>query len=131
MSLIDTSAWIEYLRQTGSRANIEVRRTLNVDPEICDVIRMEILAGAREQQHLTQLEKLLARATTIKTEPVDYDNAAAIYRACRKLGVTIRAQIDCLIAAIAIRTNTKIIHHDSDFEAIAQVTKLKIYATKP
>jgi len=70
MSLIDTSAWIEYLRQTGSRANIEVRQTLNVEAEICDVIRMEVLAGARDQQHLTQLEKLLARATTIKTEPV-------------------------------------------------------------
>jgi len=130
MSLIDTSAWIEYLRQTGSRANIEVRQTLNVEAEICDVIRMEILAGARDQQHLTQLERLLARATTIKTEPVDYDNAAAIYRACRKLGVTIRAQIDCLIAAIAIRTKTKLIHHDSDFDAIAQITKLKIYDAK-
>ena len=130
MSLIDTSAWIEYLRKTGSRTNIEVRRTLNIDAQICDVIRMEILAGARDQQHVTQLEKLLARATTIKTEPVDYDNAAAIYRACRKLGVTIRAQIDCLIAAIAIRTNTRIIHHDSDFDAIAQVTKLKIHPAK-
>ncbi|MDP4851367.1 MAG: PIN domain nuclease [Ilumatobacteraceae bacterium] len=130
MSLIDTSAWIEYLRKTGSRTNIEVRRTLNIDAQICDVIRMEILAGARDQQHVTQLEKLLARATTIKTEPVDYDNAAAIYRACRKLGVTVRAQIDCLIAAIAIRTNTKIIHHDSDFDAIAQVTKLKVHPAK-
>ena len=130
MSLIDTSAWIEYLRKTGSRTNIEVRRTLNIDAQICDVIRMEILAGARDQQHVTQLEKLLARATTIKTEPVDYDNAAAIYRACRKVGVTVRAQIDCLIAAIAIRTNTKIIHHDSDFDAIAQVTKLKIHPAK-
>ncbi len=130
MSLIDTSAWIEYLRKTGSRTNIEVRRTLNIDAQICDVIRMEILAGARDQQHVTQLEKLLARATTIKTEPVDYDNAAAIYRACRKLGVTVRAQIDCLIAAIAIRTNTKIIHHDSDFDAIAQVTKLRVHPAK-
>ena len=130
MSLIDTSAWIEYLRKTGSRTNIEVRHTLTKDAQICDVIRMEILAGARDQQHVTQLEKLLARATTNKTEPVDYDNAAAIYRACRKLGVTIRAQIDCLIAAIAIRTSTKIIHHDSDFDAIAQVTKLKIHAPK-
>ena len=130
MSLIDTSAWIEYLRQTGSRTNFEVRRMLNNDAQICDVIRMEILAGARDQQHVAQLEKLLARATTIKTEPVDYDNAAAIYRACRKLGVTVRAQIDCLIAAIAIRTNTKIIHHDSDFDAIAQVTKLKIHLAK-
>ena len=130
MSLIDTSAWIEYLRQTGSRTNFEVRRMLNNDAQICDVIRMEILAGARDQQHVAQLEKLLARAATIKTEPVDYDNAAAIYRACRKLGVTVRAQIDCLIAAIAIRTNTKIIHHDSDFDAIAQVTKLKIHLAK-
>ena len=130
MPLIDTSAWIEYLRKTGSRTNVEVRRTLNIDAQICDVIRMEILAGARDQQHVTQLEKLLARATNIKTEPVDYDNAAAIYRACRKLGVTVRAQIDCLIAAIAIRTNTKIIHHDSDFDAIAQVTKLKIHPAK-
>ena len=130
MPLIDTSAWIEYLRKTGSRTNIAVRQTLDNDAQICDVIRMEILAGARDQQHVTQLEKLLARATTIKTEPVDYDNAAAIYRACRKLGVTIKAHIDCLIAAIAIRTNTKIIHHDSDFDAIAQVTKLKIHAAK-
>ena len=130
MPLIDTSAWIEYLRKTGSRTNIAVRQTLDNDAQICDVIRMEILAGARNQQHVTQLEKLLARATTIKTEPVDYDNAASIYRACRKLGVTIRAQIDCLIAAIAIRTNTKIIHHDSDFDAIAQVTKLKIHVAK-
>ena len=130
MPLIDTSAWIEYLRKTGSRTNIAVRQTLDNDAQICDVIRMEILAGARNQQHVTQLEKLLARATTLKTEHVDYDNAAAIYRACRKLGVTIRAQIDCLIAAIAIRTNTKIIHHDSDFDAIAQVTKLKIHPAK-
>jgi predicted nucleic acid-binding protein len=130
MPLVDTSAWIEYLRKTGSRTNIEVRGTLDNDAQICDVIRMEILAGARDQQHVTQLEKLLARATTIKTEPVDYDNAAAIYRACRKLGVTVRAQIDCLIAAIAIRTNTKIIHHDSDFDAIAQVTKFKIHPAK-
>ena len=130
MPLVDTSAWIEYLRKTGSRTNLEVRGTLDSDAQICDVIRMEILAGARDQQHVTQLEKLLARATTIKTEPVDYDNAAAIYRACRKLGVTVRAQIDCLIAAIAIRTNTKIIHHDSDFDAIAQVTNLKIHPAK-
>jgi predicted nucleic acid-binding protein len=130
MSLIDTSAWIEYLRDTNSATCNEVDRLLNFEPAICDPVRMELLAGARDEQHVAQLEKLLARATVIKTESIDYDNAAAIYRACRKLGVTIRAQIDCLIAAIAIRTNTKIIHHDSDFDAIAQVTKLKIHPAK-
>ena len=130
MPIIDTSAWIEYLRGTGSRTNLEVRELIGYDAQICDPVRMELLAGARDEQHVAQLEKFLARTTVIKTESIDYNNAAAIYRACRRLGLTIRTHIDCLIAAIAIRTDTDLLHNDSDFDAIAQVTKLKIYATK-
>ena len=129
MPIIDTSAWIEYLRGTGSRTNLEVRELIGYDAQICDPVRMELLAGARDEQRVAQLEKFLASTTVIKTESIDYDNAAAIYRACRKLGLTIRTQIDCLIAAIAIRTDTDLLHNDSDFDAIAQVTKLKIYVT--
>ena len=129
MPLIDTSAWVEYLRNSDSVTCNEVDRLLNFEPALCDAIRMELLAGARDEQHVAQLEKFLARTTVIKTESIDYDNAAAIYRACRKLGLTIRTHIDCIIAAIAIRTDTDLLHNDSDFEAIAQVTKLKIYVT--
>ncbi len=129
MPIIDTSAWIEYLRGTGSRTNLEVRELIGYDALICDPVRMELLAGARDEKHVAQLEKFLARTTVIKTESIDYDNGAAIYRACRKLGLTIRTHIDCLIAAIAIRTDTDLLHNDSDFDAIAQVTKLKIYVT--
>ncbi len=130
MPIIDTSAWIEYLRNSDSVTCNEVDRLLNFEPALCDAIRMELLAGARDEQHVAQLEKFLARTTVIKTESIDYDNAAAIYRACRRLGLTIRTHIDCLIAAIAIRTDTDLLHNDSDFDAIAQVTKLKIYVTK-
>ena len=130
MSLIDTSAWIEYLRDTNSATCNEVDRLLNFEPAICDPVRMELLAGARDEQHVAQLEKLLARATVIKTESIDYDNAAAIYRACRRLGLTIRTHIDCLIAAIAIRTLTELLHNDSDFDAIAKVTMLRIRTTE-
>ncbi len=130
MPIIDTSAWIEFLRGTGSRTNLEVRELIGYDAQICDPVRMELLAGARDEEHVTQLEKLLARAAVIKTESVDYDNAATIYRACRKLGVTIRAQVDCLIAAIAIRTNTKLLHQDTDFDAIAKVTTLRTHGAK-
>jgi len=129
MPLIDTSAWVEYLRNSDSVTCNEVDRLLNFEPALCDAIRMELLAGARDKQHVAQLEKFLARTTVIKTESIDYDNAAAIYRACRRLGLTIRTHIDCLIAAIAIRTDTDLLHNDSDFDAIAQVTKLKIYVT--
>jgi len=129
MPIIDTSAWIEFLRGTGSRTNLKVREIIDFDAQICDPVRMELLAGARDEHHVAQLEKFLARASVINTESIDYDNAAAIYRACRRLGLTIRTHIDCLIAAIAIRTDTTLLHNDSDFDAIAQVTKLKIYVT--
>ena len=130
MPLIDTSAWVEYLRDSDSATCNEVERLLNFEPALCDAIRMELLAGARDEKHVAQLEKLLARATVIKTESIDYDNAAAIYRACRKFGLTIRTHVDCLIAAIAIRTNTTLLHNDSDFDAIAQVTKIKFHGAK-
>ena len=128
MPLIDTSAWIEYLRKTGSETNIEMRNVLTRRHHICDVVTMEILSGARDDANAQSLKRLLSRATVIETKPIDYQNAASIYRACRKVGITVRTQIDCLIAAIAIRTGTPLLHQDSDFIAIAQITKLKMHS---
>jgi predicted nucleic acid-binding protein len=127
MPLIDTSAWIEYLRKTGSETNIEMRNVLTCRHHICDAVTMEILSGARDDINAKNLKRLLSRATVIETKPIDYHNAATIYRACRQVGLTVRTQIDCLIAAIAIRTNTPLLHQDSDFTAISQITKLKLH----
>ena len=66
MPLIDTSAWIEYLRGTGSRTNLKVRELIGFDAQVCDAIRMELLAGARDEKHVAQLEKLLARELSLK-----------------------------------------------------------------
>ena len=127
MPLIDTSAWIEYLRKTGSDTNIEMRNVLTRRHHICDAVTMEILSGARDDVNAQNLKRLLSRATVIETKPIDYHNAATIYRACRQVGITVRTQIDCLIAAIAIRTNTPLLHQDADFTAISQITKLKMH----
>ena len=128
MPLIDTSAWIEYLRKTGSDTNVEMRNVLTRRHHICDAVTMEILSGARDDANAQSLKKLLSRATVIETKPIDYQNAASIYRACRQVGITVRTQIDCLIAAIAIRTGIPLLHQDSDFTAIAQITKLKMHS---
>jgi predicted nucleic acid-binding protein len=87
---------------------------------------MEVLAGARSDDHLQQLRQLLARATLLPTEPVDYETAASLYRACRRHGRTVRKLIDCLIGAIAIRANVPVLHMDSDFTALAEITSLKL-----
>jgi hypothetical protein len=87
---------------------------------------MEVLAGARDQEQLEQLRRLLARATLLPTESIDYDAAAAVYRSCRSQGKTVRKLIDCLIAAVAIRASVPVLHRDQDFTAIATVTDLRI-----
>lgn len=125
MILVDTSAWIEFLRDTGTPVCRRVDRLLAARIATCDVIRMEVLAGARDEHHLQQLRGLLARATHLPTEPVDYENAAALYRTCRQQGETVRKLLDCLIAAVAIRADIPILHRDGDFEVLARHTALQ------
>ena len=83
MILVDTSAWVEYLRDTGSPSCIRVGELLNADLATCDVVRMELLAGARDEQHRRDLRRLIARAALVPMEPGDFDQAAALYRRCR------------------------------------------------
>ena len=126
MILIDTSAWIEFLRDTASPACERVEAVLAHDIAVADPIRMEVLAGARNEQHLTQLRRLLARGVVLHTNPIDYDQTAILYRQCRANGDTVRKLIDCLIAAVAIRNDIAIVHLDADFEVLARHTELRI-----
>lgn len=127
MILIDTSAWIEFLRDTGSPVCNRVDELLTKDIATCDAVRMELLAGARDEFHLRQLRRLLARAVTLATRPGAYDDAAALYRRCRQQGATVRRLIDCLIASIAIRASAPVLHQDSDFDILARHTELQIH----
>ena len=128
MILIDTSAWIEFLRNTGSSACVLVDEVLAEEVAICDPVRMEVLAGARDESHLSTLRSLLARTLHIETLASDYDDAAALYRRCRRQGETVRRSIACLIAAVAIRTSAPILHSDQDFEVLARHTNLRTFS---
>lgn len=126
MILIDTSAWIEFLRDTGSAVCERVDAVLAEEIATCHPIRMELLAGARDEEHLNSLRGLLARGSLLPTEPTDYEEAAALYRTCRRQGETVRKLIDCLIAATAIRTSATLLHSDGDFDVLARHTALQL-----
>lgn len=128
MILIDTSAWIEFLRDTGSPTCDEVDRLLSADVAICDPVRMELLAGGRDDAHLRQLRGLLARATVLPTGPVDYEAGATLHRVCRRRGDTVRKLIDCLIGAIAVREKVPVLHADADFDVLARHTALEVHS---
>ncbi|MHB8340029.1 MAG: type II toxin-antitoxin system VapC family toxin [Mycobacteriales bacterium] len=127
MILVDTSAWVEFLRGTGSAVCDEVDRLLADQIAITDPVAMEVLAGGRGENHLHELRGLLGRAEMVHCEPVDYRAAAVLYRRCRQRGETVRRLIDCLIGAVALRHDLAVLQRDEDFEVLARHTALKLH----
>jgi predicted nucleic acid-binding protein len=129
VTLVDTSAWVEFLRGTESPSHLRLRGLIDRDEPIAitDVIAMEVLAGARKPGEASALQRLLGRARPLPTRPFfDHEAAARIFRACRAEGETLRGIADCMIAAVAIRTDVPVLHADRDFEAIARHTELRL-----
>jgi predicted nucleic acid-binding protein len=131
--LIDSSAWVEYLRDTGSKAATEVERLIDADADIAttEPIVMELLAGATTPKALTLIDALTTGLPLIRVDPyTDYHHAAAIYRTARSQGKTVRKLLDCVIAAVALRTDATLVHRDIDFDVIAEFTPLDVASVR-
>lgn len=125
--LVDTSAWVELLRRTGSPVHRQLGGLLDDGAELAttELVVMELLAGARTPQHAVALRaRLFGMPMATMIGLADAEDAAWIYRACREGGETIRSLTDCLIAAVAIRLELQVLHRDRDFDVIARHTEL-------
>lgn len=127
MALIDTSAWVEYLRATGSDADRLTEALLEDGAFTTDVVVAEVLMGARSDRHAQELRGMLNRCHFVPARPLfDFEHAAEIYRACRRGGFTPRSLTGCLVAAVAIDRGLPLLHHDQDFVGIAAHTPLAL-----
>ena len=60
LTLADSSAWIEILRNTGSPVCLRLHELLRAENvAICDAVRMEVLAGARDYSQLVAISRAL------------------------------------------------------------------------
>lgn len=129
MTLVDSSAWIELFRGTGSPEHLTLRALVKGEGEIAttEPVGMELIAGARSAEEARRVRAALA---SCRMQPVsgpnDWERAAAIYRTCRLEGATLRNQIDCLVAAVAIRAGIPVLARDRDYPVIAEHTPLEL-----
>ena len=130
--LVDTSVWIDFFRQRKNSGVDEFYRVLDQGQQygITELIYQEVIQGALNEKDFTSLADYLAAQTFFypKYHPETYTQAAQIYFACRRKGITIRSTIDCLIAQAAIEHDLILLHNDKDFERIAEVfPEFKLY----
>jgi predicted nucleic acid-binding protein len=126
MLIADSSAWVEYLRGTGSPAHLALRNAVTRDEVVVpELVKAELLVGARSNDELRALKRMLEHFSVMLVAPRDdFDHAVALHLQCRSVGVTPGGLVDCTIAAMARRAGLPVLHHDRDFAAIAPVAGL-------
>lgn len=131
MVLVDTSAWVEFLRGSNTPVRLRLRDLISARSlATTEAVVMELLAGVRSRCEEREIRRLLAIATLVSVENLhSWERAGTIFRACRAAGATVRSQLDCLIAAVAIREDVPVLHADRDFDLIAKHTPLRLVAT--
>ena len=130
MLLADTSAWVEFLKGTGSGQALRMREALaEREVVVVDPVLLEVMAGARHD-NVARTQRLLEAQHLEPMAPrLDWLDGATVYRELRQRGVTVRSPVDALIAAVAIRLDVPVLHRDRDFEAIARQTPLRLVET--
>lgn len=130
MILVDTSVWVEYLRDTDDPVVAELEALISSDAElrITEPIIMELLAGANTPLREAKISQLTNGLPLLPIDPtLDYRAAAQIFVAARRIGHPIRSLNDCLIAAIAARTGARLLHRNRDFDFIAEAVQLDVH----
>lgn len=129
MIVVDTSAWVELLRGTGSPVHRRLGAALRAREDVCvtEVVVAEILAGARNERQADELRNTLLGFTLLPLRGLEgFERAAALYRSCRAAGETLRSIGDCLVAAPAIEAGIPVLHADRDFATLARHTPLEV-----
>lgn len=127
--IVDTSAWVEYLRNTGSPTHLALRTEVDGGRPIATPapVMMELLAGCRTESDARQLLQLVSRFQVLVPDSLgDFQHGALIYRACRRAGWTIRSIVDCMVAATAMDAGRPLLARNRDFEVIARHTELEL-----
>ncbi len=133
MILVDTSAWVEFDRASGSGVDNRLTALIRLHGDevaVSEPVLMEVLAGARDDVRHNDLRRLLTSFQWLPADPVaDFEGAAKVYRSCRAAGITPRGPLDCMIVSIALRTGSQLLCADRDFEQIATVLPLELAST--
>ncbi len=128
MNLVDTSAWVEFLRKKGDPAVKQaVARLIQADLSAytCPV-RFELLSGVKPEEE-TDLEQAFEFSHHLPFERDDWREAALLERQFRAKGLTIPRN-DLFVATVAIRVGLPVVCRDAHFDAMRKALsgKLKV-----
>jgi hypothetical protein len=128
MVLVDTTVWIDFFADRSEPHVAALQELIENEEDLClcGVILAEVLQGIRSDADYIETKDYLADLIFLPMRQVTFVRAVELYRSLRKRGVTIRKPVDCMIAAVAIEHDIRLLHNDHDFDYIAKHSKLRV-----
>lgn len=132
MILLDTSVLSRAFRRTkpGPSEN-RARRALEglmagqAALGLPGIVLQEVLSGVRNPRQFADLERrLLDGFAIVHATTDDHIAAARLRNTCLASGLSVSG-VDCLIAALAVAGNHRLLAADADFQALAKHSKLQ------
>jgi len=131
MILVDTSVWIDFLKNKKSTQVTKLDNIISHDIPfgINEFIYQELLQGTKTLEEFKLLKSYLdtQKFYSLKNNKDCYSEAAMRYFLCRKAGITIKSTIDMLIVQTCLSHDLALLHNDSDFDKIAKVEKNLVF----
>jgi predicted nucleic acid-binding protein len=127
--VVDSSAWIEYFRATGSDADrIVDAALLEGDVLLPDLIMLEVMRGFMNPENAKSAETLFAKLINVEIAGMVNARMALFNNAeLRAKGITIRNSIDLLIGTWCIENDASLVHQDRDFDGMERHLGLKVW----
>jgi hypothetical protein len=126
--VVDSSVWIDYLNEVGSRQTDRLDHLLGSGSILVgDLILCEILQGFRTEAEAQRTEAAMSSfefASMVGREVAV--RSAADYRALRRRGITVRRTVELLIAEFCILNGHSLLHADRDFDVFERELGLRI-----
>ncbi len=126
--LLDTSVWLDVLPPGGTNADLRVRvdALLTADRvATTGMVRLELLGGARTEEEWDRLKDYLSALHQLPVEEETWQEAAQIGFQLRRQGVTVPFT-DLIIGAVAVKSDTVLLHRDRYFDLMAQHVPLQV-----
>ncbi len=127
--LVDTSVWIDFLQQPGSKTHAEMTRLIQGTNRvlICGLVMQEILQGLKSSRSTHLFQSRLQKLPFLPTRKSTYILAARIFRKLKEKGVEAQT-VDATIAAIAIENRLPLFTLNlRHFVPMRQISKLRLH----
>ena len=119
--LIDTCAWIDFLRQPQGGLGDQVEQLLASDQAaLCGAVQAELMQGAKGRKEQDQLDFLLANVPCLEITPADWLSAGRLLAQLRAKGLQVPLS-DALIAVCAKRNHAPVLTLDQHFQHLGVV----------